>query len=51
VDGKKIEIMFIDDIMVYEEDPEKQPQPEVVTPRVAPMKNDTGEIKSLRQDS
>lgn len=30
--GKKVEYMFIDGIKVHEEDPEKQPQPEVVTP-------------------
>ena len=30
--GKKVEYMFIDGIKVHETDPEKQPQPEVVTP-------------------
>jgi hypothetical protein len=32
VNGKKVEYMFIDGIKVHEEDPEKQPQPKVVTP-------------------
>jgi type 1 glutamine amidotransferase len=31
-DGKKIEFMTIDGIMVHEEDPAKQPQPKIVTP-------------------
>ena len=31
--GKKVEYMFIDGIKVHETDPEKQPQPEVVTPK------------------
>jgi len=31
--GKKVEIMFIDGVMVHEEDPEKQPQPKVVEPK------------------
>ena len=33
VNGKKVEYMFIDGIKVHEEDPEKQPQPEVVEPK------------------
>jgi hypothetical protein len=33
VNGKKVEYMFIDGIKVHEEDPEKQPQPKVVTPK------------------
>lgn len=32
VNGKKVEYMFIDGIKVHEKDPEKQPQPPVVTP-------------------
>lgn len=33
MNGKKIEYMFIDGIKVHESDPEKQPQPKVVTPK------------------
>jgi hypothetical protein len=33
VNGKKIEYMFVDGIKVHESDPEKQPQPKVVTPK------------------
>ena len=31
--GKKVEYMFINGIKVHETDPEKQPQPKVVTPK------------------
>ena len=31
--GRKVEYMFIDGIKVHETDPEKQPQPKVVTPK------------------
>ena len=31
--GKQVEYMFIDGIKVHEEDPAKQPQPEIVTPK------------------
>lgn len=31
--GKKVQYMFIDGIKVHETDPEKQPQPKVVTPK------------------
>ena len=31
--GKKVEYMFINGIKVHEEDPAKQPQPEIVTPK------------------
>ncbi len=33
IKGKPVEFMFIDGIKVHEEDPEKQPQPEVVEPK------------------
>jgi hypothetical protein len=31
--GKKVEYMFIDGVKVHEEDPAKQPQPEIVAPK------------------
>jgi hypothetical protein len=31
--GNKVEYMFIDGVKVHEEDPAKQPQPEIVTPK------------------
>lgn len=31
--GKQVEYMFIDDVKVHEEDPAREPQPKIVTPK------------------